>query len=136
MSVLNDIFLSIANMPVGGVKSRNVPDLSLAVPQTDLPLRLIMPPQSEGAFPAIGDLQRITHGVRDLCLWAPLDGNEGHYFQSMVDYEIAYILALRSLRSPADQCWISSFTFDLKPKPWGEGQYHAIDVLLTIEEAL
>lgn len=136
MSVINDIYLGIANMSLGGVSSRNLPDLTLAIEQADLPLRLLLPPTTDGSFIAIGTLQRMTWSIRDLCLWAPLAGDADRHFQPMVDYVRAYIEALRALRSPADQTWISDFAIGVGQRPWNDAAYWAVDVMLTIEEAL
>ena len=136
MSVIDDIYRSIGNMELGGVPSRNIDKLSLEVAQADLPLRLMLPPTSDGSFLAIGTLQRITWSIRDLCLWAPLDTAEDRNMQPMMEYAKAYLEALRAIRSPADQSWISDFAVGIGQRPWSDAVYWAIDVMLTVEEAL
>ena len=137
MSVINDIFLGIANMNVGGVKSRNLPQVTLTIDQNDLPLRLLSPSvSSDVSFVAIGEMNRITWTIRDLCLWATLTGEEQQHYQPMLDYIRGYIDALKLIKSPANQSWFSSYAIGMGQRMWGDNPYWAVDVLLTVEEAL
>ena len=137
MSVINDIFLGIANMNVGGVKSRNLPQVTLTIDQNDLPLRLLSPSvSSDVSFVAIGEMNRITWTIRDLCLWATLTGEEQQHYQPMLDYIRGYIDALKLIKSPANQSWFSSYAIGMGQRIWGETPYWAVDVQLTVEEAL
>jgi len=137
VSVINDIFLGIANMNVGGVVCRNLPEVTLTVELADLPLRILSPSvSSDVSFVAIGEMNRITWSIRDLCLWAILTGEETQHFQPMLDYIRGYIDALKAIKSPADQSWFSSYAIGMGQRIWGETPYWAVDVQLTVEEAL
>ena len=137
MSVVNDIFLGIANLNIGGVVCRNLPEVTLTVEQADLPLRILSPSvSSDASFIAIGELNRITWSIRDLCLWATLTGDEREHFQPMLDYIRGYIDAIKTIKSPAAQSWISSYTIGMGQRMWGDFAYWAVDVALTVEEAL
>jgi len=138
MSAIGEIYLAIANLQLGGIVSRNLPDVQLEVEQADLPLRLLVPStRGEGEFVAIGSLEKVTWTLRDLCLWAPLaSGKIEDVAAPMMEYVKAYVEALKALRSPTAASVITGFTFQLTPQPWGEADYWAVDVTLTVEEWL
>jgi len=138
MSALTEIYLAIANLSLGGVKSRNLPQVTLEVAEADLPLRILVPStKSEASFIAIGDLSKIEWAIRDLCLWAPLGaGSIEQYAEPMMDYIKAYITAIKAMRQPTGQSCITGWVFQLGPIAWGEGKYWAVDVTLSVEEYL
>ena len=138
MSAIDDIYLAFANLSLGGVKCRNLPDVTLEVAQADLPLRMMVPSTSnDGTFVMIGTLQKVEWALHDLCLWAPMGaGNEDRYFQPMLDYIKAYLTAIKTVLTPTDQSHLTGWTFQIGPRTWGEGQYWAVDVTLSVEEYL
>lgn len=137
MSAIDDIYLAFSNLTLGGVKCRNLPDVTLEVGQADLPLRVMVPNTSnDGTFVMIGTLQKVEWALHDLCLWAPIGGDEPRHYQPMLDYIKAYLEALKSVLTPTDQSHLTGWTFQIGPRQWGEATYWAVDVTLSVEEYL
>jgi hypothetical protein len=138
MSIILDIYTELANLDLGGIVSRNLPEVQLEVAEAELPLRILVPnTKGEGSFVAIGTLTKVEWAIRDLCLWTPLSaGSIAEVAEPMMDYVTAYLTALQALRSPLAGSVVSGFTFQLGPVQWGDGQYWAIDVTLAVEEWL
>ena len=138
MSAIDDIYLAFANLDLGGITCRNLPEVTLEVAQADLPLRIMVPStQGEGTFVMIGTLQKVEWAIHDLCLWAPMSGgNEQQYFQPMMDYIKAYLTALKTLLTPTDQSHLTGWTFQVGPRAWGDAQYWAVDATFSVEEYL
>ena len=139
MSNIQDIYTSIANMKVGSVKARNINKVKLAVRNTDLPMRLLLPSTSaEGDFIMIGNLQNVGWAIRDLCLWAPLSAGKGveQFAESMLDYISLYIAQVKENRNPATNATIVGVEAQMGPVPWGETDYWAVDITVTVEEII
>ena len=138
MSLILEIYTELANIDLGGIVSRNLPEVQLEVAEAELPLRILVPnTKGEGSFVAIGTMAKVEWAIRDLCLWTPLAaGTIADVAEPMMDYVTAYLTAIQTLRSPVVSSVISGFTFQLGPVAWGEGQYWAIDVTLAVEEWL
>jgi hypothetical protein len=137
MSAIDDIYLAIANLSLGGIKCRNLPDVQYLIEQADLPLRNLGPLSGEGNPVLIGTLQKVQWAIEDICLWAPIAAsNEERYFQPMMDYVKVYLTALKAIMTPTDQSHILGFAFEMRPKLWGEAWYYAVVVTLTVEEYL
>lgn len=139
MSAIGEIYTRISKMKVSGVKCRNIDKVRLAIRSRDLPMRMLLPSTTgDLSFIAIGTLNNIQWVIRDLCLWAPLTGGKGieQYSNSMVIYLKEYIAALKRLRNPTGQSTIMAVSFAMGPIPWGDNDYWAVDIQLTVEEIL
>jgi len=139
MSNIQDIYTSISNMEVGSVKSRNINKVNLLVRDSDLPCRLLLPSTSaQGDFIMIGNLQNVGWAVRDLCLWAPMSAGSGveQFSESMLDYISLYLAEVKDNRNPATNANIVGMEVQMGPVPWGDKDYWAVDITLTIEEIL
>ena len=121
MSNILDIYESISKMKVGSVKSRNVDKIKLAVPKGSLPMRMLLPSTSgEMEFIAIGNLQRMSWAIRDLCLFAPLTKGSGvhQYSKAMVDYISLYLAQIKTNRNPGTNSNIVGVEVQMGPIPW------------------
>lgn len=138
MSAIDEIYLAIANLSLGGITCRNLPQVTLEVGQADLPLRIIVPStRGEGTFVMIGTLQKVEWAIHDLCLWAPIGtATIEQYAQPMLDYIKAYLTALKGILTPTDQSHLTGFTFEMAPRQWGEATYWAVDATFSVEEYL
>jgi len=139
MSNIQDIYTSIANMKVGSVKARNINKVKLAVRNSDLPMRLLLPSTSaEGDFIMIGNLQNVGWAIRDLCLWAPLSAGKGveQFADSMLDYISLYIAQVKENRNPATNATIMGVEAQMGPVPWGDTDFWAVDITVTVEEII
>ena len=137
-SVIAEIYLAVANLAIGGVKCRNLPEVQLSIEQADLPMRILLPStKGDGGFVMIGTLNKIEWALRDLCLWAPIE-NMGlaDVAEPMIRYIVAYIDALKGLRGPTNQSNLTGFVFQMKPTLWNEAWYWAVDTTLSVEEYL
>ena len=138
-SVIGDIYREISKMRVGKVKARNIDKIRLVIKDKDLPCRMLIPSTTgDLSFVGIGTLNNIQWVIRDLCLWAPLTAGKGieQYASSLVDYLKLYIARVKALRNPTNQSVISGVSFAMGPVPWGEKDYWAVDIQLTVEEIL
>lgn len=138
MSGIDEIYLAVANLNLGGIVCRNLPEVTLEVGQADLPLRILIPStQGDGQFVMIGTLQKVEWALNDLCLWAPIDGGSiERYAEPMLAYIKAYLAALKTILTPTAQSVLTGFTFEMKPRVWGEATYWAVNTLLAVEEYL
>lgn len=140
MSDILDIYDSIAAFSPTGVKTtRNIDEVKLAVNKGLLPLRILLPSTTgEGKFIDIGKLQGMTWSIRDICLWAPLSDGFGieQYAEDMVTYISSYIAQVKANRAVATTSVITGFTMRMGPVPWGNDDYWAVDITLTVEEVL
>ena len=138
-SAIGNIYREISKMKVGKVKARNIDRIKLTIKDSDLPMRMLLP-SAEGdlGFVGIGSLNNIQWTIRDLCLWAPVSAGKGveQYADSMMDYLKLYIAQIKSSRNPTSQSHISNVAFTMGPVPWGEQDYWAVNILLTVEEIL
>jgi len=138
ISAIEEIYLALANLELGGVKSRNLPEVKLQVRLADLPLRILVPSTTgELSFIAIGTLNKITWDITDLCLWAPLSGGGiEQYAAPMMDYVKSYLSEIKNMRNPTSQSNIVGLGVELGPTPWADSDYWAIRMNLAIEEVL
>ena len=139
MSQISGIYDAIVGISLTGVNVRGIDDIKLKVRSGDLPMRMLIPSTSgEGDFVAIGDLTRLIWTIRDLCLWAPLSAGAGvgDSSEDMVAYINEYITAIKALRNPTSQSNIIHWEWELGPVPWADGDYWAIDFILTIQEII
>lgn len=138
MSEILATYRALANLQLGGVKGKALEDVSLDVADADLPQRIILPmPKGDGEFVAIGSLRKVIWSIRDLCLWSPIHaGGIDRFAAPMVRYIESYLVALAANRGIGAQSHVSGFAFQITPIAWGEGQYYAVDVTLTVEELL
>ena len=139
MSEIQDIYKSIANMKEGSIKARNIDKVKLSIPKGNLPMRFLLPSTSGGMeFIAIGNLQKMTWAIRDLCLWKPLSSGSGieQFSKAMVDYLGLYMEQIKDNRNPTPLSNILGVEVQMGPMPWGDDDYWAVDITLTIEEIL
>ena len=139
MSEILNIYKSIDNMKVGGIKSRDVDKVKLGIRDSSLPLRMLLPStRGEMDFIAIGDLQRMGWAIRDLCLFAPLTKGSGiqQFSKAMVDYLSLYIAQVKANRNPTTMSTIVGVEVQMQPIQWAEKSYWAVDITLTVEEIL
>ena len=139
MSELTSIYAAIAAMTVTGATARDIGAIQVEVRPADMPVRMLLPsPTGELEFVGLGTLNKITWVIRDLCLWAPMSAGSGiaDYSTAMVNYIKAYVIALKAERGPTAQSVITGVAFQMGPVPWGDSDYWAIDVTLTIDEIL
>ncbi len=139
MSQILQIYDSIDDMVIPGVKSRNLKAIKLAIRKSDLPCRMLLPnTEADLEFVAIGTLANLTWVVRDLCLWAPLSAGTGvaEFSEAMVEYMASYIAKIKANRNPTSYSNITGVAFQLGPVPWGDNTYWAVDITLTITEIL
>lgn len=139
MSDIQAIYKSIADMKVGKVKSRNIDKAKLTVRDGDLPLRILIPStEVDGGFIALGNLQSMVWTIEDLCLIARRTQGKGieHYSKSMVDYLSLYIAALKENHNPTNTSNVVGLEGSMYPVGWGDKEYWAVDITLTIEEIL
>ena len=139
MSKVLDIYKNIANMEVGSIKSRDIDKVNLTIRDGSLPLRMLLPAtQGEMEFVMIGNLQKITWIVQDLCLFAPVTKGSGikQFAKAMVDYLDLYLQGIKAMRSPVAGCHISGVAVQMQPVQWGEKTYWGVDITLTVEEIL
>jgi len=138
-SVISNIYREISKMKIGTIPARNIDKIKLEIKDSDLPMRMLLP-SAEGdlGFVGIGSLNNIQWTIRDLCLWAPVSAGKGieQYAGSMVDYLKLYIAAVKASRNPTGQSTISNVAFTMGPVPWGEQDYWAVNIILTVEEIL
>ena len=136
---IRDLYTTISEMVVGSVTARDLDGIKLIVRAEDCPVRLLLPSTTgEGNFVAIGTLTKTVWGIRDLCLWQPVNAGTGieQCAGDMVAYIELYAAALRLLRNPGPAANVSAMSFRLGPVMWGTVNYWAIDVTLEIEEHL
>jgi hypothetical protein len=71
MSGLRDIYHAITEMQVGDTKARDVDKVNGLVRLVDLPVRMIVPSQSNasGGFLGMGTVGKMTWRIDDTCLW-------------------------------------------------------------------
>ena len=139
MSEILNIYKSIANMKVGSIKSRDIDKVKLAIKDSDLPLRMLLPStQGEMEFIALGDLQNMDWVIRDLCLFAPLTKGSGiqQFSKAMVDYLSLYLVQIKGNRNPTAYSNIVGVAVKMIPVLWAEKTYWAVDIILTVEEIL
>ena len=128
-----------AYAPTGVTTSRNISAAQLAVADADLPCRILLPAtEADGEFVAIGDLQGVNWTIKDLCLWAPLEAGTGvqQYSAAMLTYITSYLSKVKAGRSPAANCTIVGFAFNMAPVKWGVKDYWAVDISLIVREIL
>ena len=89
-------------------------------------------------FIALGDLQKMTWVIRDLCIWAPLSAGSGiqQYAKGMVEYIRLYVAEIKANRNPTDLSVITGVAVQMGPIAWADTDYWAVDITLTIEEIL
>ena len=139
MSDIIGIYNSIANMTVGSVKSRDVDQVRLAVKDSDLPCRMLLPSTSgEMEFIALGNLQNMNWAIRDLCLFAPMTKGKGieSFSKAMVEYLDLYMKEIKENRNPTPLSNIVGVEVQMGPVKWGDETYWAIDIVLTVGEIL
>jgi len=140
MSNIASVYTAIAAYaPTGVTTTRNLATVQLEVADADLPCRLLLPSTSvEGDFVMIGNLQKVGWAIRDLCLWAPLGSGTGvaQYSTAMLTYIGSYLSKVKAGRSPAVGCTIIGVEVQMGPVPWGDDDYWAVDITLTVEEIL
>jgi hypothetical protein len=139
MSQIEAIYRIIAGFDLGGIQSRNLPEIKLLVQQGDCPVRLLMPStRGEQSFVLVGSTQKIQWRIRDLCLWAPVSEGQGieNFAQPMQDYIVAYLAAIKALYGGqvTSQAHIVGATFSMGPVIWDETQLWAVDTQLAVEE--
>ena len=142
MSAISSVYDALAAMEVGSAKltATDVTSVKLInYLDGDLPKRLLMP-KTEGdmAFIAIGDLQKVTWVIQDLCLISPVTSDFGvhQHASTMMTYLSDYLTAIKALRNPATGCVVTGVGVEILPVLWGEKTYWAVDVSLTVEERL
>src|SRR3970040_2682058 len=136
-SLIASIYLAIANLAIGGVKSRNLPEAQLAIEQADLPIRILLPStKGDGSFVLVGSVEKVSWSIRDLCLWAPIDKDLVDVAEPMLRYITAYLTALKALRGPTSQSHVAGFDFQIAPIEWNGASYWAVDATLSVEEVL
>lgn len=138
-SAIEDIYLALANLQLGGIKSRNLPEVSLLVEQGDLPLRLLLPSTlGEQTFRLVGSVQKIVWTIRDLCLWAPASAGSGieQHAAAMQAYITAYFAAIKAFYGGGvtSQSHITQARFQVGAVVWNEVSHWAIDGSITVEE--
>ena len=141
MSNIASVYTAIAAYaPTGATTSRNITSVGLDVADADLPCRLLLPStgMEDGQFVMLGNLQKVNWVIRDLCLWAPLGSGTGveQYSGAMLTYIASYLTKIKAGRNPASNCTITGFAAQMGPIPWGDKDYWAVDVTLTVEEIL
>lgn len=141
-SAIANVYDTLAAMKVGSAEltATDVTSVKLIpVLDGDLPKRLLMP-KTEGdmEFVAIGNLQKMTWVIQDLCLFSPVTSNFGIHQESgaMLTYIKDYLTAIKSNRSPYAKCVITGVAAQMAPVLWGDKTYWAVDVTLTVEEIL
>ena len=139
-SNISSVYTAIAAYrPTGAVTHRNITAAKLKVANADLPCRILLPSvRGEMDFVMIGDLQKVGWAIRDLCLWAPLNAGRGiqQYSSAMVTYISSYLSKVKAGRNPATNCTIVGVEVQMGPVPWGDQDYWAVDITLTVEEIL
>ncbi len=137
-SAIPDIYTALTNLPIGGVKARNITGVRLQMPQADLPLRLLLPSTGGNmSFVAIGTLQKLDWTITDVCLWAPLGaGGIQQYAGPMLNFIREYIAALKSLRAPTSQSYVTGVAFQMGPLPWGDDDYWAVSTTVQVSEVM
>ena len=135
-SAIEEVYLALSNLEIGGVKSRNLGQVKLEIRQADYPLRILLPStRGEMSFVMIGSVQKITWKIRDLCLWAPVTAGEvAQHAGPMLDYVRGYLEALRGLRGPTGQSYVLGFSAQMGPVLWGDVDAWAVDCNVTVEE--
>ena len=140
MSNIASVYTTVAGYtPTGVTTSRNISAVILNVADADLPCRLLLPStNANGEFVMIGNVQKVGWAIRDLCLWAPLAAGTGiaQYSAAMLTYISSYISKVKAGRNPATNCTIVGIEAQMGPVPWGDKDYWAVDITLTVEEIL
>ncbi len=139
MSDILKIYKSIANMKVGSIKSRDIDKVKLAIRNSDLPMRMLLPSTAgDMGFIAMGNLQNMAWTIRDLCLFAPLTKGKGveAYSKAMVEYLSLYMKEIKKNRNPTRLSNIVGVEGQMTPVQWADTKYWAIDIVLTVEEIL
>ena len=141
MSQVEAIYLTLANLDLGGIPSRNLPEINLLVEQGDMPVRLLMPStRGEQEFVRVGSTQKVRWTIRDLCLWAPVSAGSGieQYAAAMQAYIVAYLAALKDFYGGGltPQSHVTGATFQMTPVTWGEMSCWAVDAQISVEEYL
>jgi len=135
-SAIEEVYLALASMEIGGVRSRNLGQVKLEIRQADYPLRILLPStRGEMSFVMIGQIQKITWKIRDLCLWAPVTAGEvAQHAGPMLDYVKGYLAALKELRAPTGQSYTLGFSAQMGPVLWADVDAWAVDCNVTVEE--
>ena len=140
MSNIASVYTAIAAYaPTGATTTRNISAVQLTVRNADLPCRLLLPSTStEGDFVMMGNVQKVGWAIRDLCLWAPLGAGTGiaQYSSAMLTYISSYLSKIKAGRNPATNCTIVGYEAQMGPVPWGDKDYWAVDITVTVEEIL
>ena len=140
MSNIASVYAAIAAWtPTGAGAGHNILAGSgqLTIANADLPKRILLPSTNvNGEFVMIGTLQKTAWSIRDLCLWAPLGSGSGveQYSSAMLTYIASYLAKVKAARSPAANCAITGVEAQMGPVPWGEKDYWAVDITVTVEE--
>ena len=139
-SNISSVYTAIAAYaPTGATTTRNITAAQLEVADADLPCRILLPStKGEMDFVMIGNLQKISWSIRDLCLWAPVGAGTGiaQYSSAMVTYISSYLTKVKAGRNPAAGCTIVGVEVQMGPIPWADQNYWAVDITLTVEEVL
>ena len=140
MSNIKAAYAAIAAWePTGVTTTRNITAVQLAVADADLPCRLLLPATStNGDFVMMGTLQNTAWVVRDLCMWAKVGAGAGveQYSEAMLDYIASYLTKIKGKISPAANCVIAGWEVQMGVVPWGNSDYYAVDIYLTIQEKI
>lgn len=137
MSNIMDIYTGISKMQISNIKARNIDKVNLAIRKT--PVRLLLPStKARLEFFGLGNAQRATWTIRDICLFAPVATGAGveQYAAGMVDYISLYMAAVKANRNPASNACIQDVEIELGPVKWANKDYWAIDITLTVSEVL
>lgn len=140
-SVIFDIYDTIAAFDLDNIKVvRNIDEVKLSVRESDLPMRILLP-STEGDINILGldnNILTVDWQIRDLCLWTPRLAGAGieQYAEDMVTYIKDYIDLLKTNRNPGSNSVITGVNIVMLPLPWGENDYWAIDIALTIKEII
>jgi len=139
ISAIDSIYLELSKLRIGKAKARNIDRVKLKIAKSDLPMRMLLP-STRGtlSFVGMGSLNRMEWTIRDLCLWAPIVQGSSIELHagSMVQYLRDYIAAVKKMRGPTNCSNILGVEYAIGPVPWGDVDYWAIDVTLTVEEIL
>ncbi len=139
MSNIKTIYTNIANMTVGSIPARNVISVDQSILSGDLPVRILLPKTSaDMEFVMLGNLEKLVWSITDLCIFGSVSAGSGveQYSEDMVDYMNLYMTAIKSKRNPAPNCHIEGVQIELGPILWGDKDYWAVEIILTVSEVL
>lgn len=147
-SQINSIYDAIAGWSVYWdsdipVKVHEIQGLRAYTGTPEMPVRILsnVDPQSNGAggFVTLGKTKRIDWTISDLLLIRPTahGGALRNSAPQIQNYITNYITAVQNDRSPTNQSWVESLTWNAGEFTYGDNtSYYGINIILEISEII